>query len=79
MGVGPSSVVKRRVVTSSLPGIYRLTYADWLRFPDDGESQDDYFTAERDSLRESQPECSIHRHSLMARGANRNKLALTRA
>lgn len=27
---------KQRVVTSSLPGIYRLTYADWLRFPDDG-------------------------------------------
>jgi Uma2 family endonuclease len=24
------------VVTSPLPGIYRLTYADWLRFPDDG-------------------------------------------
>jgi Uma2 family endonuclease len=24
------------VVTSPLPGIYRLTFADWLRFPDDG-------------------------------------------
>ena len=24
------------VVTSPLPGIYRLTYADWLQFPDDG-------------------------------------------
>ena len=24
------------VVTSPLPGVYRLTYADWLRFPDDG-------------------------------------------
>lgn len=24
------------MVTSSLPGIYRLTFADWLRFPDDG-------------------------------------------
>jgi Uma2 family endonuclease len=29
-------MVKKRVATSSLPGIYRLTYADWLRFPDDG-------------------------------------------
>ena len=24
------------MVTSPLPGIYRLTFADWLRFPDDG-------------------------------------------
>ena len=27
---------ERRVVTSSFPSAYRLTFADWLRFPDDG-------------------------------------------
>ena len=24
------------MVTSPIPGVYRLTFADWLRFPDDG-------------------------------------------